>query len=83
MRRARGGDRDLHVVVKCSDGNGVVLRYRKGINDCSHDGVVVDVLDTRKFFNLLLEFVGMKDRRFHDGRRGSFVLREGWDGWKA
>jgi hypothetical protein len=47
--------------------NGVAVHYRKGINDFSHDDVEVDVLGTRTFFKHLLDFVGIEDRRCHDG----------------
>jgi hypothetical protein len=82
MCRTRG-DRGLHVGVKSSDRNGAGLRCREGINDFSHDGVVVDVLDTRNLFQHLLIFVVdtvVQSRVFEDTlrSRASFVRREGW-----
>jgi hypothetical protein len=53
----RGGDRGVHVVVKSSDRNDETLHCRKGINDFSHDDIVVDVLDTHTLFKHLLDFV--------------------------
>ncbi len=70
----------MHVVVKHIDRNGAALRCRKGINDFSHDGVVVDVLVTRKLFKHLLDFVVdtlVQCRPFENTlrSRGSFVRK--------
>jgi hypothetical protein len=48
-------------------------------------------LGTRQLFKNVLDFVGIEDRRCHNGmgilvrpeEEASFVLREGWEGWKT
>ncbi len=75
----------MKVGVKSSERNGAALRCRKGINDFSHDDVVVDVLSTRKLLSIssiLLEsriVVAMTvwASLFAWRRRGLFVIKEG------